>query len=397
MSRLDSIDAQTLRRRRSAKWSVASGDMIAASVADMDFPVAPAIAEVLSQMIDADDLGYPPGQTPAGLPTVFAHRMHERFAWDVDPERVEVMTDVVQGLYLAIGAFSREGDALVTPSPVYPPFLDALRATRRVPVWKRYEPAAGGYRIDFDRLRAELTPRTRMLLVCNPHNPTGRVLAERELEELAGIALARDLVIVSDEIHADLVYTGARHVPFAKILPEISARTITLTSATKAFNIAGLRCAVAVFGSEEMQRRFSHVDRHIRGGLGSFGLAATEAAWTRCQDWQDEVLRYLEGNRDFVADFVRRQWPQVVHAAPEATYLSWLDFRAYALEPTPCAFFREHAHVLLAAGEDFGEAGCGFARVNFATSRAILAEVLERMDRALARHARRGAHSPAAS
>jgi cysteine-S-conjugate beta-lyase len=349
----------------------------------MDFRVAEPISRRLGAMLAASDLGYPSAPVPAGLATIFAHRMHERFDWQVDPERVEVLTDVVQGLHLAIAAFSEPGDALVTPMPIYPPFLEALHATKRVPVWQRFVPGDTGYRIDFDRLREELRPDTRMLLVCNPHNPTGRALGRDELESLATIAIERDLVVVSDEIHADLVYPGSSHVPIAKLGAAIASRTVTLTSATKAFNIAGLRCAVAVFGSAGLQRRFARIDRHIRGGLNSFGLAATEAAWTEGQPWQDEVVRYLESNRDFVATHVRENWPEVGHFRPEATYLSWLDFRSLDLAPTPRAFFAEKARVVLAAGEDFGDAGRGFARLNFATSRTILSEILERMNAAL--------------
>ncbi len=384
MPDFDRIDAEELRRRRCAKWASCSGDMLSASVADMDFAAPEPIVRTLASMLSASDLGYPSTPAPEGLPSIFARRMQQRFGWHVDPERIEVLTDVVQGLHLAIAAFSEAGDQLITPNPIYPPFLEALRATRRVPAWLRYTATKEGYRFDVDRVRGELTAGTRMLLLCNPHNPTGRVHTVDELEALAALAIERDLIVVSDEIHADLVYPGSVHVPIAKLGSEIAARTVTLTSATKAFNIAGLRCAVAVFGSAELQRRFARIDRHVRGGLNSFGLAATAAAWTECQPWQDGVLQYLEANRDFVAGYVRSNWPEVRQFPPQATYLSWLDFRTLALKPTPQEFFVEHARVRLAAGEDFGDSGRGYARVNFATSRAILAEILERMNAALA-------------
>ena len=385
----DSIDAESLRRRRAAKWASAAGDYLSASIADMDFPVAEPIARTLEEMIRASDLGYPQAPAADGLATIFAERMRNRFAWDVDPERVEVLTDVVQGLHLAIGAYSETGDALITPTPVYPPFLDALRATRRVPVWMRFDSTSDGHRIDLDRLRRELLPETRMLLLCNPHNPTGRVLTANELQSLAAIALERDLVIVADEIHADLVYPGAQHIPIASLGTDVAERTVTLSSATKAFNIAGLRCSVAVFGSADLQRRFKGVvDRHVRGGLNTLGLAATAAAWTEGQAWQDEVLRYLDANRSFVASFVRERWPGVVHTPPEATYLSWLDFRAFGYSPSPYAFFAANAHVLLAPGEEFGDEGRGYARLNFATPRRVLEEILGRMDAAMEKRGR---------
>jgi cystathionine beta-lyase len=380
---LDGITAEALRRRRGAKWAKVPGDVLASWVADMDFPVAEPIARVLHEMVSASDLGYPLGPGPEGLATVFATRMADRFGWTVDPHRVEVLTDVVQGLHLAVELFSEPGDGIVTPIPIYPPFLDAVHAGRRVPVWMHFVRGQHRHEIDFDRLRAELNSRTRMMLLCNPHNPTGRVLDRVELATLAAIALEHDLVVVSDEIHADLVYPGREHVPFATLGDDVAARTITLTSATKAFNIAGLRCAVAVFGTIELHRRFRHVHHHARGGLGILGMAASAAAWSEGQPWQDEVLAYLRGNRDLVADHAARNWPAAAHFAPEATYLSWFDFPGIAGRRSPQAWFLEHARVALSEGADFGEAGRHCVRLNFATPRPILREILARMDAAI--------------
>jgi len=378
----DHIDEDALRARRGAKWANCPDDVLAAWVADMDFPVAEPIVRVLRQMSSTSDLGYPADADTRQLAGIFAGRMRQRFDWAVDPARVEVLTDVVQGLHIAVSLFSEAGDGVVTPTPIYPPFLAAIRS--RVPVWQRLVLTPRGYRIDLERLRADLTPNTRVLLVCNPHNPTGHVLGIDELEALAAIALERDLVVISDEIHADLVFSGSRHVPMASLGVDIAARTITLTSATKAFNIAGLRCAVAVFGSAPLQHRFHDVHSHALGGLGAPGLAATSAAWTECQDWQDEVVRYLEGNRDIVSSHAARRWPQVVHHAPEATYLAWLDCNALPRNPTPQRVLFDRARVWLSPGEDFGIGGEGFVRLNFATSRPLLHRILERMDQVLA-------------
>lgn len=384
---LDRIDTDALRAGRGAKWSDVPTDVLPAWVADMDFPVAEPITRVLQSMLSRSDFGYPAGPKAGGLPAIFARRMTERFGWAVDPAGVEILSDVVQGLHLAIELFSEAGDPVVTPVPIYPPFLTAVRATRRIPVLQHFVRTPQGWRVDLERLRADLPSATRMLLVCNPHNPTGHALTTEELEALAAIAIERDLVVVSDEIHGDLVYPGARHVAIATLGPEIAARTITLTSATKAFNIAGLRCAVAVFGTPEMRRRFNSFHPHGRGGLAAMGLAATEVAWRECQDWQDQVLAYLLSNRDFLFDHVHRNWPAVVHERPEAGYLAWLDFRSLALAPSPRRFFFERARVALSDGEDFGAEGRGFVRLNFATSREVLEEILRRMDAALAERA----------
>jgi cystathionine beta-lyase len=310
--------------------------------------------------------------------------MRERFGWEIDPQRVEVISEVVQGLYLGLCAAGAEGDGAVVQTPVYPPFLHCVRELRRVTRINELVRGPERYEIDFDALRAALDPRTRALLLCNPQNPTGRVFTRAELTRLAELAIERDLVILADEITADLVYPGHRHTPIATLGPEIAARTITLSSASKAFNIAGLRCAVAHFGSAELQERFNGVPRHIRGGLGALGLAATEIAWTRCQGWLDEVLRYLDGNRQFVLRFLRERLPGVRCLAPEGTYLAWLDCRELKLEHDPYRFFLERARVALSPGPAFGQGGAGFARLNFATSRKILGEILERMAGALA-------------
>lgn len=381
----DDVDIEALRRGRGAKWTQVAADVLPAWVADMDFAVAEPIRRVVAEMAGRSDFGYPLGPTRDGVPAAFARRMQQRFGWRVEPERVDVLTDVVQGLHLAVSVFSEPGDAVVCPMPIYPPFLEALRANRRTPVWKRFVRTPRGWITDLERLRAEMPPETKLLLVCNPHNPTGHALAREELEALAGIAIERDLVVVSDEIHADLVLPGAVHVPFATISPEAAARTITLSSASKAYNIAGLRCAVAVFGTRELQRKFQHVHRHARGGLNTIGLAATEVAWSgACDEWLDGALRYLAGNRDFVAEEIARRWPKMVHVRPEATYLAWIDCNALALEPTPQRYLLDRARVALSEGADFGEDGHGFVRLNFATSRGVLTQILDRMEAALA-------------
>src|SRR5262245_32566302 len=351
----------------------------------MDFPVAQPLQDYFAELRANTDFGYPINPTPDGLPGAFARRVQERFGWSIDPRRIEVLTDVVQGLYIALWNLTEPGDGAVVQTPVYPPFLEAVAECRRVQVTNELVRGAGRYEIDLDALRAAAGPRTRMLLLCHPQNPTGRAFERAELERLAELALERDWLVVSDEIHADLVYPPAVHVPFAALGPEIARRTITLASATKAFNIAGLRCAVAHFGSEELQRRFNALPRHVRGGVESLGQEATQIAWTSCQPWLDAVLRYLQGNRDQVARFVRERLPGVHFFPPEATYLAWLDCRELGLPGDPQRFFLEKGRVALSRGPNFGQGGRGFVRLNFATSRAILTQVLERMAAALGR------------
>jgi cystathionine beta-lyase len=188
---------------------------------------------------------------------------------------------------------------------------------------------------------------------------------------------------VTDEIHGDLVFEGGEHIPFATLAPEIAARTVTLTSATKAFNIPGLRCAVAHFGSQALQERYNALPRHIGGGIGLLGIYATIAAWRESQPWLDEVRTYLEANRDFTASFLGERLPEIVFHPPEATYLGWLDCTALELKPTPGTVFLRRGKVALSDGHHFGTGFEQFARLNFATSRSILREVLERVESAV--------------
>ena len=379
----DNLDIERLRARTGEKWRQFDDDVLPAWVADMDFPPAPRIREALAQMLEMGDLGYPAGPRPQDLPSVFAERVTRRYGWRVEARRVEVITDVVQALFVGLEVYADEGTGVLIQAPIYPPFLLATAEMRRRAALNTLVRGPERYEIDFDALARDIDAETGLFLLCNPHNPTGRVFTRTELEQLAELVHARDLVVVSDEIHADLVYSGQRHIPFATLGPEVEARTVTLMSASKAFNIAGLRCAVAAFGSPELKKRFNAVPRHLRGGLGAPGMRAAQVAWEECQDWLDAVIRYLEANRDFVYDFVERELPGVVQRRPEGTYLAWLDCTALQLEPSPFQFFLDRGRVALSAGAPFGPGCESFVRLNFATSRSILREILERMKRAL--------------
>lgn len=380
---LDGLDLARLRRSRGEKWTIYPEDVLPLWVADMDYPVAEPIRAALQWALDRPDLGYPIHPKPTDLPALLTARCEERFAWRIEPRLVELITDVVQGIYVALWQFSREGEGVVIQTPIYPPFLGAVGELRRRLIENPLRLGERGYEVDLEGLHAGAADGARMLLLCNPHNPSGRVFRRAELEGIAAVAEEWDLVVVSDEIHADLVFAGARHVPFASLSPEAAARTITLTSASKAFNIAGLRCALAIFGSAALRRRFLELPRHLRGGLGTLGIEATRAAWREGGPWLEQVLAHLEANRDFVTRTVAAELPGVRLHPAEATYLAWLDCRELGLEPSPYKFFLERAKVATSDGEAFGAPGRGFVRLNFATARPILAEALERMAKAL--------------
>jgi cystathionine beta-lyase len=382
---LDDLSVDALRARTGEKWRLYPDDVLPVWVADMDYPVAEPIRRRLLQATLDSDLGYPIHPRPTGLSELFAERMERLFGWKVNPRRVELLSDVVQGIYVALQTFAQPGEGVVVQTPIYPPFLHAVRETGRSLVENALVRGPERYEIDFDALRSSLLPSARILLLCNPHNPTGRAFDRAELETLAEIAIEHQLVIVSDEIHGELIHPGHEHLPVAALGPEVEARTLTLTAASKAFNIAGLRCAVGVFGSAELRKRFLELPRHLRGGLSMPGLEATRAAWRHGDPWLARVRAALARNRSLLAERVAQQLPGVVHQSPDATYLAWLDCRELDLAPSPYEFFLEHARVGLSDGRTFGDPGEGFVRLNFATSPAILREVIDRMARALAK------------
>jgi cystathionine beta-lyase len=383
----DSLRAEELWRSQRIKWRLFGDDVLPAWVADMDFPVAPPIQRALSELVSRSDLGYHHLPLSPRLREALVSRMAERFAWPVEPSRVIPLVNVVQGLDAAVLLHSRPGEGVIVQTPIYPPFLASVEKSGRRLVENPLAPSAVRYEIDFDRLRADIRPETRVFLLCNPHNPTGRAFERSELAELADVAEQHDLIVVSDEIHADLIYPGHRHTPFASLGKEVAERTITLTSATKAFNLAGLPCAFAIFGSDRTQRPFEDLPPHVLGHCGIMDDAATFTAWTQGQAWLDEVLAYLLDNRRTVIDFFSQHLPSIRVLPPDATYLAWLDCRELDVAD-PFAFFLNRARVALSTGRDFGRPGEGFVRLNFATSSSILGDVLERMAAAVAERER---------
>ena len=383
-ARFDGLDIESLRQRKSEKWSSYPPEILPAWVAEMDFPVADPIRLALQESLDHSDMGYPiaPGRT--GIREAFAERMESRFGWRVDPHQVEVLSEVVQGLYLALSAFAEPGEGIVVQTPIYPPFLGGVEETGRRLVENPLIPKAGGWEIDFEGLARAVDDETRVLLLCNPHNPSGRVFDRAELERLAESVLEHDWVVVSDEIHADLVFDQRVHVPFASLAPEIEARTLTLNSASKSFNIPGLRCAVAHFGSPDLRKRMdARYPRHIRGGIGLSGLYATIAAWRECDAWLGALRDHLEANRDYLMGELASRFPGIRCEAPQGTYLAWLDCSELGWRESPYARFLERGQVAFSEGSRFGPGFEQFVRLNFATSREILEQVLERMEAAI--------------
>ncbi len=376
------LDLADLRRRRGVKWSAHPPDVLPAWVADMDFPLAPAIRAALDAALDRNDLGYPPDYGATGVPEAFA-TWATRWGWTFDAALTHLMPDVVEAIQSCVGTLTRASDAIVVNTAVYPPFLKAVRHAERVVA---ENPLTAHDRIDLDGLaRLFAATRPTMVLLCNPHNPTGRVLDRDELSGIAQLAIDHDAVIVTDDIHADLTYDGREHVPMASLGPDVAARTVTLTSASKAFNVAGLRCALVIAGSVELHRRLFGSSEVARDAVGTLGIEATLAAWSSPgEEWLDACRAVLATNRDTVARWAAAQ-PGMEHRRPEATYLAWLDCRSLGLDADPAAWFLEHARVAMSSGPNFGPPGEGFVRLNFATSPAILDQILARLSDALDR------------
>jgi cystathionine beta-lyase len=373
------------RATASNKWRKYPADVLPLWVADMDFTSPEPVVRALRERVEHGVYGY--GFEEPGFAQVFVDRLQKRYGWRVSPEAVVMIPGVIPGFNVACRALTRPGDGLLLQVPVYPPIL---RAPGNHEITRDEAPLArdrdGRYAVDLDAFRAAIHPRTRAFLLCNPHNPVGRVFTREDLAGLAQICLERDLSIIADEIHCDLLYQGQRHIPMASLGPEIERRTITLMAPSKTFNLAGLKVSVAVIPDASLRERFMAArGDYVQAQVNVLGYAAAFAAYRDGDAWLAELLRYLEANRDYLADYVRRHLPGVTMTPPEGTYLAWLDCRgAAAAAADPFTFFLERAKVACNDGALFGRGGQGFVRLNFGSPRSILTEGLERMRRALA-------------
>jgi cysteine-S-conjugate beta-lyase len=372
------------RASDSNKWHKFPADVLPLWVADMDFPSPPAVVDALRSRVEHGFFGYLREHNE--LPAVVAERLAKRYGWRVSPEAVVALPGVIAGFNQALRALTSPGDGLLVQTPVYPPILRAagnhgLRRDEHALT----RGADGRYAVDLETFGASFRDRTRAFLLCNPHNPVGRLYGRTELEGMAAACLRRDVAIVADEIHCDLLLDGRQHVPIASLAPEIEQRTITLMAPSKTFNLPGLKCAVGIVPDAELRQRFVAAGADLVPKINLLGYTAAVAAYREADAWLDELLAYLADNRDFLVEQVRTRLPGVVVAPPEATYLAWLDCRGAApAADDPYTFFLERARVALSDGSAFGPGGAGFVRLNFGCPRTLLAQGLERMRAALA-------------
>jgi len=368
----------------SQKWQKYAGrDVLPMWVADMDFEVAPAIVEALSARVGHGVFGYarPVSSTLDAIVESFS----ARYRWPVDPSWIVWLPGIVCGLNVAARAFAGDGDEVLSLSPIYPPFTTAPRNQGRVPrsVPLALSSAARRWEIDWDALERAVTPRTKLLLFCHPHNPVARVWSRGEVERIAAFCARHDLVICSDEIHCDLLLEpGAEHEPFAVAVPGESGRLATFMAPSKTFNIPGLGTSFAIISDPGLRARFSKATAGIVAEVNALGYAACEAAYRSGEPWRRALIAYLRGNRDFLLEAVSRDLPGVRIEAPiEATYLAWLNVSDLGLA-NPVKHF-EGGGVGLSDGVPFGAAPGSYVRLNFGCARSTLEEGLRRMKAAL--------------
>jgi len=364
------------------KWSHFDEDVLPMWVADMDFPSPEPIIQALKQRIEHRILGYPCDS--AEIKDAIVNWLEHRHNWKVHPDDLILIPGVISGFNLVSHAVTQPGDAVLLQTPAYPPFFSVSKNANLFQQESALKKAKNGsYEIDFDDLENSIRDNTRVFMLCNPHNPTGRVFRRDELEKIAQICLRNNVLICSDEIHHDLVYRGSKHIPIASLAPEVSKNTVTLLAPSKTFNIAGLTSSVLVCTDPDLRKQIDESRQGLLGWVNILGQTATLAAYRDCAEWLDEMLVYLEDNRDLVDKTVKTEMPGVAMSKPEGTYLAWLDCRNANLGESPYQFFLDKARVGLNDGALFGKEGEGFVRLNFGCPRSLLIEGLNRMKMAL--------------
>ena len=371
-----------LRSRGGIKWNLPDDDVLAAWVAETDLAIAPVLTAALHEAVERGDVGYPPLDSGTPLPEALAEYALDAWRWSVDPADVVLVGDVMAGILLTLKTLCHDGPVVV-PTPSYPPFLDVVPLAGRELVTVPLDPDAHEAVLDLDRIGAALSAGGGTVLLGNPHNPWGRAFTRAELEGLRDVVVRHGARVVSDDIHAPLVLPGATHTPYAS-LPGTADHVTTVISASKAWNVPGLKCAQVVAGSRAdtaALRAVPHVANH---GLSPLGVTANVAAYRHGRPWLDAFVARLAANRALFAELVAEHLPLARHRRLEATYLAWLDVRAYGVaEPATAALV--HGRVMVNDGRTFGPGGEGHLRVNLATSGERLERVVLRVAEGLAR------------
>ncbi len=365
----------------SIKWDKYAEDILPLWVADMDFPVPPEVIQAIEKRLSHPVLGY--SGADEELLDIICAWVSRRHGWKIAPEQILLMAGVVNGINWTARTFATSESNLLIQTPVYPPFFRVAGNAGMQMLESSLCVSDSCYEIDFEDFEQKVSMGAKVFVLCNPHNPVGRVFKKSELEKLGEICLRNDVIICSDEIHCDLIYTGQKHIPIASISEELAQQTVTLMAASKTFNIPGLHFSFAIVPNENHRQAMQTAGAGMIGHPSFLANEAAKAAFTKCDDWLEQLLSYLEENRDYVIKFVSENIPGIKMFCPQGTYLAWLDCREMDFNPDPHQFFLNEARVALNDGKTFGINGTGFVRLNFGCPQDTLKEALDRMARAV--------------
>lgn len=380
---LDALDPALLRTHGSLKWTTYAPEVRPAFVGEMDFGTSPQIVESIQEGVAAGLFGYTPPWMIREMQQSCAEFMLDHYDWNVNPDHVQPMPDVLRALELTIEHLTAAGSPIIVPTPAYMPFLAVPPRLGRAVIEVPMLIAEDGYVMDLDAIDSAFSAGGSLLVLCNPHNPTGRVFGHAELTMLSEIVQRHHGRVFSDEIHAPLVYEG-RHSPYASVSPDAAAHTVTATSASKAWNIPGLKCAQLIATNPADRDTLNAVGDATTGGAASLGMIANTAAYRHGGPWLDDIVAYLRRNRDALTAQLKRELPAVGFFPPAATYMAWLDLRALGPHQVSGSYLHDRGQVAVVDGAACGASGFGFIRVNFATSLPLLEETISRLTRVLA-------------
>ena len=376
----DAVSWEELRARQSAKWTVYDPDVLPAWLAETDFPLAEPIRRALHAAVERGDTGY---ATRGDLGAAFADWSALHWGWAPHAADVHLVVDVVTGIAELLKVATQPGDRVVIDPPVYPPFASTITRLGRVVAPIPLATSGEGWALDLDAVAHAYQAGARVHLLCSPHNPTGIVHSRQTLVALAELAHAHQVWVISDEVHAPLALSGSTHVPFAAVSEAAAARAIVLTSASKTWNLAGLKAALLVATGEAPRSLLARLPPDLPYHAGHFGVIASCAAFREGEAYRSELLAVLDRNRRLLGELLREQLPEVRYLPPQAGYLAWLDFRALNAGEDPARRLLERGRVALSSGPSFGSQGRGFARLNIGTTASLVREAVARMAKAL--------------
>lgn len=372
------------RHSECIKWNRFDEDVLPMWIADTDFKCPEAVIRALHERVDHGIFGY--GVPPEELYQTIIQRMKRLYDWEVQENQIGYIPGIVTGFNAAIRSFCEPGEAVIYQTPAYPPFISAPDSAKLRGVQNPlFQAKDGTFQIDFERFEQQITSeKVRAFILCNPQNPTGRIFTREELTGLAEICLKHNVLIISDEIHCDILYDNHKHIPIASLSPEVAANTITFMAPSKTYNIAGLHASVYIVQNPDLLKKFQCFCNGLVGCPGLLSLTAAHAAYAEGDEWLAEQNHYLQENRDFLDEALRTQLAGIHWTKPEATFLGWLDCGELGLAEAPYEFFLREARVGLNEGITFGPQCGDFVRINFGTIRVNLQEAVNRMQAALA-------------